>query len=69
MIYPAVKDRLLWLGMRQKELAEKIGVKESRLQNMLNGYNYLPVEVALQISKVLGKSVEELFRYVEIEEE
>lgn len=55
--------------MTQQELAEKLSMKEKRLNKMLDGYNYMPVEVALRISKVLGKSVEELFRYVEIEEE
>ena len=69
MKYPALRDRLRWLGMTQQELAEKLSMKEKRLNNMLDGYNYMPVEVALRISKVLGKSVEELFRYVEIEEE
>lgn len=69
MKYPALRDRLRWLGMTQQELAEKLSMKEKRLNNMLEGYNYMPVEVALRISKVLGKSVEELFRYVEIEEE
>lgn len=69
MKYPALRDRLRWIGMTQQELAEKLSMKEKRLNNMLEGYNYLPVEVALRISKVLGKSVEELFRYVEVEEE
>lgn len=69
MKYPALRDRLRWLGMTQQELAEKLSMKEKRLNNMLEGYNYMPVEVALRISKVLGKSVEELFRYVEVEEE
>lgn len=69
MKYLALRDRLRWIGMTQQELAEKLSMKEKRLNNMLEGYNYMPVEVALRISKVLGKSVEELFRYVEVEEE
>lgn len=69
MKYPALKDRIKWLGTTQAAIAAKLHMKEAKLNRMLEGQNYLPVEVAIQISRIVGKPVEELFRYVEVEEE
>lgn len=65
MKYPALKDRIKWLGTTQAEIAAKLHMKEAKLNRMLEGQNYLPVEVAIQISKIVGKTVEELFSEVE----
>lgn len=63
--YPALKDRILWLGTSQAAIAAKLHMREGKLNGMLEGYNYLPVEVAIQIAKIVGKPVEELFGEVE----
>lgn len=68
MIYPALKDRMKWLGMEQKQLADRVGIKWRYMNNMLSGQNKMDVDTALKISRVLGKSVEELFSEV-VEEE
>lgn len=67
MIYPALKDRMKWLGMEQKQLAENIGVKPSVLQKKLSGEWHLDVGTAIKIAHAVGKTVEELFRYYEEE--
>lgn len=67
MKYPALKDRIMWLGTTQAAIAAKLHMREGKLNAMLEGYIHLPVEVAIRISKVVGKPVEELFS--EIEEE
>lgn len=69
MKYPGLRDRLKFLGMTQKELAGKLGLTPARLNKMLEGYEKMSVETAMRISKILGKSVEELFRFVVVEED
>jgi plasmid maintenance system antidote protein VapI len=64
MKYPAVKDRLKWMGMTHMELADRVGIKWRYMNNMLSGQNKMDVDTALKISNVLGKSVEELFSEV-----
>ena len=61
MKYPALKDRIMWLGTTQAAIAAKLHMKENKLNQYLEGYVHLPVEVAIRISKIVGKPVEELF--------
>lgn len=65
--YPALKDRILWVGTTQAAIAAKLHMKEGKLNLMLDGRIHLPVEVAIEIAKILGKPVEELFSNVEEE--
>ena len=50
-----------WLEMTQADLAAEVGVSRQTIANIEKG-NYSPaVYLALDICKVLGKSVEEVF--------
>lgn len=69
MKYPALHDRMKWLGITGKRLAKQLDMPYTTLTQYLNGDRRLPVEVAIRISKALGKSVEELFRYAYVDEE
>lgn len=68
MKYPALKDRIMWLGTTQAAIAAKLHMREGKLNLMLDGRMHLPVEVAIGIAKIVGKSVEELFSEVKEEE-
>lgn len=67
-MFPALEDRLKWLGLNKKQLAEKIGVNYKKLVKQLCGDNIMDVGTAIKISKALDRTVEELFRYYETEE-
>lgn len=67
-MFPALEDRLKWLGLNKKQLAEKIGVNYKKLVNQLCGDKTMDVGTAIKISKALDRTVEELFRYYETEE-
>lgn len=50
-----------WLELSQAELAERAGVSRQTIANIERG-NYSPsVHLALDISRELGKTVEEIF--------
>ena len=50
-----------WLDLSQAELAEKVGVSRQTIANIERG-NYSPsVHLALDVCRVLGKTVEEVF--------
>ena len=50
-----------WLDLSQAELAEKVGVSRQTIANIEKG-NYSPsVYLALDVCRVLGKTVEEVF--------
>ena len=50
-----------WLDLSQAELAEKVGVSWQTIANIEKG-NYSPsVHLALDVCRVLGKTVEEVF--------
>ena len=50
-----------WLDLSQAELAEKVGVSRQTIANIEKG-NYSPsVHLALDVCRVLGKTVEEVF--------
>ena len=50
-----------WLDLSQAELAGKVGVSRQTIANIEKG-NYSPsVHLALDVCRVLGKTVEEVF--------
>lgn len=50
-----------WMELSQQDLAERVGVSRQTVANIEKG-NYSPsVHLALDICKVLGKTVEEIF--------
>jgi antitoxin HigA-1 len=45
-------------GLSSREIAKKLGVNPSTFTRLLNGLNNLSPEMALRLSKVLGRSPE-----------
>ncbi len=54
---PATKTR--------KELARAIGITREHFQGLIAGRQAPSVEIALRIAKELGKTVEDLFQFVD----
>ncbi len=53
--------------MTQQELADRVGVTRQTI-NAIEGGKYAPsLEVAFRIARVFGKSVDEVFQFVETE--
>jgi len=48
-------------GLKQKQVAYRIGIAESKLSNIVNGYTRVTEEEASDISSMLGEPVSKLF--------
>lgn len=57
------------LGMSQNELAEKVGVRRETIVRLEKGQYNPSLKLAVDISKELGTSVEEMFRFANEEKE
>ena len=55
--------------LQQAELAEMVGVRRETIGKLENGRYNPSLKLAMDIAKVFGKSVEEVFQFVEEEEE
>lgn len=54
-------------NLSQEELADKVNVSRQAI-NAIEAYRYKPsLELAFKISKVFGKTLEEIFEYMEEE--
>jgi transcriptional regulator with XRE-family HTH domain len=53
MVYPNLKLHLWKIGMRQNRLAQMVGVHETELSRILNGFRRLDPEVRARIAAVL----------------
>ncbi|HCW53152.1 MAG TPA: transcriptional regulator [Clostridium sp.] len=52
-------------NMNQSELAEEVGVRRETIGALENGKYNPSLKLAMDIAKVFGKSVEEVFEFVE----
>ena len=57
------------MNLQQIELAEKVGVRRETIGKLENGYYNPSLKLAMDIAKVFGKTVEEVFEFIEDEEE
>lgn len=57
------------LKMRQGELAEKVGVRRETIGKLENGKYNPSLKLAMDIAKVMGKTVEEIFFFDDDEED
>jgi len=57
-----IKDDLDYLGITQKQLAEKIGLPRSQVNEILRGKRSVNYEFALLIEKALGTDAETLLK-------
>ena len=55
--------------MQQTELANIVGVRSETIGNLENGKYNPSLKLAMDIAKVFGKPVEEVFQFVEDDEE
>ena len=53
------------LNMNQSELAEKVGVRRETIGALENGKYNPSLKLAMDISKVFNKRVEEIFEFIE----
>ena len=56
------------LNIQQAELAEMVGVRRETIGNLENGKYNPSLKLAMDIAKVFGKRVEEVFFFEEEEE-
>ncbi len=56
-------------SMTQAELAKRVGVRRETISHLENARYDPSLKLAMDIAKVFGKQVEELFWYEEIHEE
>lgn len=55
--------------LTQSELAERTGVRRETIARLERGQYNPSLKLAYDISKVLGASIEEIFQFVEVDEE
>lgn len=55
------------LNMQQAELAELVGVRRETIGKLENGKYNPSLKLAMDIAKVFGKTVEEIFQFEENE--
>lgn len=70
---PGLKTRIYELRKEQKiqqaELAELVGVRRETIGKLENGKYNPSLKLAMDIARVFGKTVEEVFEFVEDREE
>lgn len=52
-------------NMNQSELAEKVGVRRETIGALENGKYNPSLKLAMDIAKLFGKSVEEVFQFID----
>ena len=60
-----VKEYREKTGMKQSELADKVSVRRETIVHLENGRYNPSLKLAMDIAKVFGVSVEELFAFTE----
>ncbi|MDC7280771.1 helix-turn-helix transcriptional regulator [Butyrivibrio fibrisolvens] len=58
-----IKELRVAANMQQIELAEKVGVRRETIGNLKNGRYNPSLKLAMDIAKVFGKTVEEIFEF------
>ena len=56
-----LKEYRIRIGMKQSELAKKVGVQRETITRLENGQHNSSLKLALDIAKLLGVTIEELF--------
>ena len=54
-------------GLRQEDLAEQVAVSRQTIISIENGRYNPSLELAWRLSRALGTSIEDLFRFEEVE--
>ena len=53
------------MNIQQAELAERVGVRRETIGKLENGKYNPSLKLAMDIAKVFGKSVEEVFEFID----
>lgn len=64
-----IKEHRQALGLKQDELAEKVGVRRETITRLEKGLFNPSLKLAMDIAKVFGLTVDELFFFLEDEDE
>ncbi|MBQ6540333.1 MAG: helix-turn-helix transcriptional regulator [Oscillospiraceae bacterium] len=65
MLVTRIKEYREAAGMKQSDLAEKVGVRRETIVHLENGRYNPSLKMAFDIAKVFGVTVEELFSFTE----
>ena len=57
------------MNIQQAELAERVGVRRETIGKLENGKYNPSLKLAMDIAKVFGKSVEEVFTFLDDEDD
>lgn len=60
---PQIKQIIVMKNLKQKDIAEKIGVTSQQLSNWINEVSYPRLEKAFELAKVLEVKVDDLWIY------
>ena len=63
MLITHIKEHRERLGMTQSELAKAVGVRRETMVHLENGKYNPSLKLAMDIAKVFGTTVEELFHF------
>lgn len=61
MVQNNIKSIMKEKGLKQKRIAEKIGIEPNYFSMIVNGKHVPSVEIALKLTKILDISIEEIF--------
>ena len=53
-----IKENMDFLGMKQKELAARMGISEKHLSDILNGKSPITYDTAIKLESIIGPSAE-----------
>lgn len=65
MLITCLKSRREVMGLTQGELAKMVGVRRETIVHLENGRYNPSLKLAMDIAKILGATVEELFSFSE----
>ena len=60
-----IRENRILLGISQEDLANKVGVRRETISRLEKGQYNPSLKLAMDVAKVLNKSVEELFEFPE----
>jgi transcriptional regulator with XRE-family HTH domain len=64
-MYPNLKLQLFKIGMRQNQLAQSLGIDESMLSKIVNGFREPSQEIREQIASLLDSDSDWLFHHTD----
>ena len=63
MLETKIREYRAKVGMSQEELAERVGVRRETIVHLENGRYNPSLRLAMNIAKIFGATVEEIFQF------